>query len=203
MNKFQGIPTTCISDVTDGLYNMDSSIQGIKENFRIEGRALPVKMPVGDNVAVLKAIQSAKQGDIIVVDAKGDTYRAAVGDLFVGLAKTLGVQAIVIDGAIRDITGVKELDFPVFCKANTIAASGKAGLGEINVPISCGGVAVCPGDLIIGDENGVLVVPKSDENRILELSKKQKEDDDEKDARITGNVEESKTFLKNILEKYN
>lgn len=202
MRDFKGIPTPCISDSTKGLYNMHPSIRSISGGVNISGRALTVKMPVGDNTAVLRAIQTAEPGDIIVVDAKGDPYRAAVGDLFVGLAKTLGVQAMVIDGAVRDIEGVKDLDFPVFCKGSTMAASGKAGGGEINVPISCGGAAVYPGDIIVGDDNGVLVVPRDREDEVWERSKKQQEIDEERSARITGNVEESKAFLADILKKF-
>ena len=203
MISFEGIPTTCISDSTKGLYNIDSVICPLKESYKLAGRAFTVKMPVGDNLIVLKAIQEAKPGDVLVIDAKGDRYRAVVGDLFVGLAKTLGIQGMVIDGVIRDIVGVKDLDFPVFCKGTTIAASLKGGFGEINVPISCGGVAIYPGDMIVGDENGVLVVPQAEEEKIWKLAKKQQEQDDEKEKRITGNREESKAFLEKMLKEVN
>lgn len=203
MKDFKGIPTTCISDSTKGLYNMDPSIRSIREGVSIAGRAFTVKMPVGDNTAVLRAIQAAQPGDIIVVDAKGDPYRAVVGDLFAGMAKTLGIQAMVIDGAVRDIQGVRDLDFPIFCSGTTMAASGKAGGGDINVPISCGGAAVSPGDIIVGDENGVLVIPRDREEEVWEQSKKQQDIDDERAARIIGNVEETQAFLADILKKFN
>lgn len=138
---------------------MHPSIKPLKEEYILSGRAFTVKMPVGDNAAVLKAIRTAKPGDILVIDAKGDEYRAIAGDFVVGMAKTLELGGIVADGVIRDMKGIKELDFPVFCKGTTVAASGKAGVGELNVPISCGGVSVKPGDIIVGDADGVVVVP--------------------------------------------
>lgn len=200
MVNFKGIPTTCISDSAKGLYNMDPAIRSIKEGVQIAGRALTVKMPVGDNLAVLEAIDSAEPGDIVVVDAKGNDYRAVVGDLYVGLAKTLGVQALVIDGVVRDIQDIKEFDFPVFCKGSTMASPAKTGWGEINVPISCGGAAVHPGDMIVGDDNGVTVIPREHEEEIWKQAKKQQEIDDERAQRIPGNIEECRAFLKEMLK---
>ncbi len=82
INQYKSIPTTAISDATDGLNNLHSSIKPLKDSYKISGRALTVKMPVGNNLSVLKAIYEAKPGDVIVIDAKGDTYRAIAGDLF-------------------------------------------------------------------------------------------------------------------------
>lgn len=81
IDQFHSIPTTCISDALDGLNNLHPSIKPLKEDFVLSGRAFTVKMPVGDNLAVLKAIRTAKPGDILVIDAKGDEYRAIAGDL--------------------------------------------------------------------------------------------------------------------------
>lgn len=127
INSFKTIPTTCISDAIAGLNNLDPSIKPLKEEYKVVGRAFTVKIPVGDNLVFLKAIKEAKPGDVLVVDAKGDTYRAIAGDFIVGLAQTLGINGIVVDGVIRDVVGVKQLNFPVFCKGTTVAASGKAG----------------------------------------------------------------------------
>ena len=158
-NQFENIPTTCISDTMQGLNNLAPAIKPLKDEYRIAGRALTVKMPVGDNLVFLKAIRESRPGDVLVVDAKGDSYRAIAGDFIVGMAQTLGIKGIIADGVIRDIEGIKQLNFPVFCKGTTVAASGKAGMGEINVPISCGGVTIHPGDIIVGDTDGVVVVP--------------------------------------------
>ncbi|MFF2447988.1 RraA family protein [Neobacillus sp. NPDC058068] len=201
LKQLINIPTTCISDVMDGLNNMHPSIKPLKEEYKFTGRALTVKIPVGDNLAVLRAIRKAKPGDIIVIDAKGDQYRAIAGDFIVGMAQTLGVGAIVVDGVIRDIVGIKKLNFPVFSKGTSVAASGKAGLGEINVPISCGGTSVNPGDIIVGDADGVVVIPQSEEQDILKKSLDKMRKDEIREEAVSGNVEAIKQYLDNMISK--
>jgi 4-hydroxy-4-methyl-2-oxoglutarate aldolase len=201
IKKFQEIPTTCISDSMQGLNNLDSGIKPLKEEYRVAGRAFTVKMPVGDNLVFLKAIKEAKPGDILVVDAKGDTYRAIAGDFIAGMAKTLGIKGVIADGVIRDITGIKQLDFPVFCKGTTVAASGKAGNGELNVPISCGGAMIHPGDIIVGDADGVVVIPQAMEQEILVKSLDKLEADRNREVKVSGNKEEIIKYLNDMLSR--
>jgi 4-hydroxy-4-methyl-2-oxoglutarate aldolase len=201
IEKFKKLPTTCISDGMQGLNNLDSAIKPLKEEYKIAGRALTVKMPVGDNYSVLRAIREAKPGDVLVVDAKGDTYRAIAGDFVVGMAKTLGIEGIVVDGVIRDITGIKDLQFPVFSKGTTVAASGKAGEGEINVPISCGGAMIHPGDIIVGDVDGVVVIPQAIEEDVLKKAQDKMKKDQAREQKIAGNREETIKYLDSILSK--
>lgn len=197
--RFQQVPTTCISDTMQGLNNMDSAIKPLKEEYRIVGRAFTVKMPVGDNLTVLKAIREAQSGDVLVIDAKGDTYRAIAGDFIVGLAQTLGIQGIVVDGVIRDIVGIKQLNFPVFCKGTTVAASGKAGWGEVNVPLSCGGASVHPGDIIVGDADGVIVVPSAQAEEVLEKALDKLAKDQAREASVSGNPAAVRVYLDEFL----
>ncbi|MGJ7919775.1 RraA family protein [Neobacillus sp. LXY-4] len=199
--KFQGIPTTAISDAMDGLNNLDPAIKPLKEEYKFAGRALTVKTAVGDNLAVQKAIRHAKPGDIIIIDAKGDQYRAMAGDFVVGMAQTMGVGAIVVDGVIRDIIGIKELNFPVFSKGTTVAASGKAGVGEINVPISCGGQAVNPGDIIVGDADGVVVIPQAIEQEVYTKAIDKIQKDQAREEKISGNREAIIAHLDKMLGK--
>jgi 4-hydroxy-4-methyl-2-oxoglutarate aldolase len=199
--KFSTIPTTCISDAMDGLNNLDSSIKPLKEEYKFSGRALTVKIPVGDNLAVLQAIRESKPGDILVIDAKGDQYRAVAGDFVVGMAQTMGVGAIVVDGVIRDIVGIKELNFPVFSKGTTVAASGKAGVGQINIPISCGGQQINPGDIVVGDADGVVVIPQSVEQEVYAKSLDKLQKDQIREAGISGNREAIIAHLDKILAK--
>jgi 4-hydroxy-4-methyl-2-oxoglutarate aldolase len=201
--KFRNIPTTCISDAMDGLNNLHPSIKPLKEEYKLVGRALTVKIPVGDNLAVLKAIYEAKQGDVLVIDAKGDQYRAIAGDFVVGMAQTLGIGGFVVDGVIRDIVGIKELNFPVFCKGTTVAASGKAGFGEVNVPISCGGTAILPGDLIVGDADGVVVIPQAKEQEVLVKSFEKWRKDQQREEQISGNPEAIRKHLAELFGKVN
>ncbi|MEO2076065.1 MAG: RraA family protein [Bacillus sp. (in: firmicutes)] len=199
VEKFRNIPTTCISDAMDGLNNLHPSIKPLKEEYKLVGRACTVKIPVGDNLAVLKAIREAKNGEVLVVDAKGDQYRAIAGDFVVGMAQTLGIGGLVVDGVIRDIVGIKELNFPVFCKGTTVAASGKAGIGEVNVPISCGGISIHPGDLIIGDADGVVVIPQAMEQEVLVKSLEKWRKDQQREAKISGNAEAIRHHLDTLL----
>lgn len=199
--QFKEIPTTCISDTMQGLNNLAPSIKPLKDEYRVAGRAFTVKMPVGDNKVFLRAIREAQPGDVIVVDAKGDTYRAIAGDFVVGLAQTLGINGIVVDGVIRDVEGIKNLNFPVFCKGTTVAASGKAGWGEINVPISCGGTTILPGDIIVGDADGVIVVPQAREQEILKKSLEKVEFDLKRAEKVSGKREEVIKYLDDFLSK--
>lgn len=198
-NQFEGIPTTCISDTMEGLNNLDPTIKPLKESYKVAGRAFTVKMPVGDNLVVLKAIREAKPGDVLVIDAKGDTYRAIAGDFIIGMAQTLGIKGIVIDGVIRDIEGTKQLNYPVFCKGTTIAASSKAGMGEINIPISCGGQTIHPGDIIVGDADGVVVIPQYFEEEARERSLDKLNKDIKRAEKVSGQREEIVKYLDHFL----
>lgn len=201
IHQFHNIPTTCISDVMNGLNNMHPAIKPLNEEHKFVGRALTVQIPVGDNLAVLRAIREAKTGDVIVIDAKGDEYRAIAGDFVVGMAQTLGVSAIVVDGVIRDINGIKKLNFPVFSRGTTVAASGKAGVGEINIPISCGGTSVSPGDIIVGDADGVVVIPQFGAQKILEKSLDKLRKDELREEKVSGNIKAIKAYLDHMLSQ--
>jgi RraA family protein len=183
-----------------GLNNLSPAIKPIKDDYRVAGRAFTVKMPVGDNLVVLKAIREAKHGDVLVIDAKGDTYRAIAGDFIVGMAQTLGIKGIIVDGVVRDLEGIKALNYPVFCKGTTIAASGKAGMGEINVPISCGGTTIHPGDIIVGDIDGVVVIPKRLEEKVLDQSLEKLEQDNKRAEKVSGNLEEIRKYLDEFIK---
>lgn len=200
IERFSEIPTTCISDTMSGLNNLSPTIKPVKDEYRVAGRAYTVKMPVGDNLVVLKAIREAKQGDVLVIDAKGDTYRAIAGDFIVGMAQTLGINGIIVDGVVRDLEGIKALNYPVFCKGTTIAASGKAGMGEINVPISCGGTTIHPGDIVVGDIDGVVVIPKQLEEKVLDQSLEKLEKDNKRAEKVSGNREEIRKYLDEFIK---
>lgn len=201
VSQFKEVPTTAISDAVKGLNNLDPKIKPLKEEYKLAGRALTVKTAVGDNLAVQKALRVSKPGDVLVVDAKGNEYRAVAGDFVVGMAKTLGIAGIVVDGVIRDIVGVKELDYPVFSRGTTVAASGKAGFGEVNVPISVGGAPVHPGDIIVGDADGVVVVPQEHEEDILTKALDKIKKDEEREAKVSGDREAIIKHLDKILAK--
>lgn len=197
--KTRCIPTTCLSDAIGGLNNLDPSIKPIHEKFKVRGKAFTVKVRAADNLMVLRAIYEAEPGDVLVIDAKGYEYNAVCGDFVIGLAQILGIQGVVIDGVVRDIRGIKELNFPVFCKGSTIAASGKSGAGETNVPISCGGVVVHPGDLVVGDADGVIVIPKARTEEVLQLAIIKLQKDKEREDQALSSPEAARRYLANLF----
>ncbi|AMM95010.1 RraA family protein [Peribacillus simplex] len=201
IQQFRNLPTTAISDAMEGLNNLESAIKPLKEEFHFAGRALTVLMPVGDNSAVLKAIGEARPGDIIVVDSKGDTYRAIAGDFVVGMMQTMEIGGLVVDGVIRDLEAIKEMNFPVFSKGTTVASSGKAGVGQTNIPISCGGVTVFPGDIIIGDIDGVVVVPQPMGEEILIKAKDKIMKDKLRAEKYAGKPEEIRKYIAMMTNK--
>ncbi len=200
ITEFKQIPTTAISDVLNGLNNLNSAIKPLKEEYRFAGPALTIQLPINDNSAVLKAIREAKPGDVLIADSKGDTYRAIAGDFVVGLMQTMGIQALVVDGVIRDIIAIKALNFPVFSRGTTVASSGKAGVGAINIPISCGGVAVYPGDIIVGDADGVVVVPQNHAQEILTKAKEKIAKDQIREDTVSGKPDEIRKYINQIVK---
>lgn len=200
--SFQHLPTTAISDATGGHTNLRSEIKPLADHFKIAGRAVTVRLPDGENGAVLEAIRAANEGDILVIDAKGNTNRAVAGDFVISLAKVMGVQGFVVDGVIRDIAAIRELDFPIFALGTTVAAGNKNGGGQVNIPIAVGGVTVHPGDYIIGDVDGVIVVPLQDAERIVAAAESKLEKDEARAQEAHANGKESIiAYLDKVLGK--
>ncbi|WP_445478947.1 RraA family protein [Lysinibacillus irui] len=200
--SFQHLPTTAISDATGGHTNLRNEIRPLADHFKIAGRAVTVRLPDGENGAVLEAIRAANEGDILVIDAKGNTNRAVAGDFVISLAKGMGIQGFVVDGVIRDIAAIRELDFPVFALGTTVAAGNKNGGGQVNIPIAVGGVTVRPGDYIIGDVDGVIVVPQQDAERIVAAAESKLEKDEARAQEAYANGKESIiAYLDKVLGK--
>jgi len=137
------------------------ALKGIKYicGGKIVGRAVTVRTMDGDWAKTVEAIDMAKEGDVIVIDAGGG-YGVVWGELASWSCKIKGIAGVVINGSARDIEEIKKMNFPLFCKHIGAEAGEPKGLGEINVEIDIGGVKIRPGDWVIGDENGVVVVPK-------------------------------------------
>lgn len=200
--SFKHLPTTAISDATGGHTNLRSEIKPLADHFKIAGRAITVRLPDGENGAVLEAIRASNEGDILVIDAKGNTNRAVAGDFVISLAKGIGIQGFVVDGVIRDIAAIRELDFPVFSLGTTVAAGNKNGGGQVNVPIAIGGVTVQPGDYIIGDVDGVIVVPQEDAERIVTAAEAKVKKDEAREQEAHENGKESIiAYLDKVLAK--
>lgn len=157
-------PFACaqVSDGVNKFYTMDSGIRQMFPAVRFIGPAITVKTRSADNLLVHKAISLIQPGDVLVIDTQGCTNYSLMGELMVTCMEKLGLAAIVADGCVRDIEDLKKIGIPVFARGTTPAVGDKDGPGEINVPIACGGVVVMPGDAVMGDADGVVVIPKAD-----------------------------------------
>lgn len=172
--RLANFPTPDISDVMNRLYTMDPGIKNVVNQETLFAPACTVKVFPGDNLMVHGALDIARPGDVIVVDAGGSFLNGVLGDLISAKAKHRGIAAFVIDGLMRDIDGVKKVGLPVFARGVTPIGPLHRGPGEINFPVCCGGIVVRPGDVICGDANGVVVVPQEFLEELLARLDKQK-----------------------------
>ncbi|MBD8034961.1 RraA family protein [Solibacillus merdavium] len=195
------LPTTAISDATGGHTNVAASIKPLADHFKIAGRARTVRLPDGENGAVLEAISQAEKGDILVIDAKGNTNRAVAGDFVMQLAQGVGIQGFVVDGVIRDLAAAQSIDFPVFALGTTVAAGNKHGGGTVGGPVSVGGVVVQTGDYVVGDIDGVIVIPQKDIQQIIEAAEAKVAKDEAREHEALHNGEASiRAYLSKVVK---
>ena len=147
---------------------MDPGIQQ-RTSLSFAGPAVTVNCRPADNLMVHKALQVARPGDIVVVATSGNTTSAVFGELMCHTAVAQRLGGIVVDGAIRDVDAIARLELPAFSRSVSPGGCDKDGPGEVNVPISCGGTVVAPGDIVVGDGDGVAVVPRADAEEVLQL----------------------------------
>ncbi|WP_022883397.1 RraA family protein [Glaciibacter superstes] len=153
------IDTATLSDAMGRHGAMSHRMRPLDVTVKLAGSALTVKAPTGDNLMVHKALQFGKPGDVLVVDTGGTYDATVIGRNMALFAHRIGFVGAVIDGSIRDRSGILAIPFPVFCIGIVPRSAVKHSVGSVNVPIVCAGVTVSPGDAIIGDEDGVVVVP--------------------------------------------
>jgi 4-hydroxy-4-methyl-2-oxoglutarate aldolase len=164
---FEGIPTGVVSDAMGRCNSMAAEIKPIWPGANILGSALTVRTFPADNLMIHKAVTLAKPGDVLVINAGGYKDTAVFGDLLGYSCKVHEIAGVVIDGASRDAEGMAALGFPVFARAVLPMGPFKDSPGSINLPISCGGIVVRPGDIILGDADGVVVIPQEHAAEIL------------------------------------
>jgi regulator of RNase E activity RraA len=155
--------TPAISDQMNRLYTMAPQIRNMtSSDLRIFGPACTVKVYPGDNLMVHKSLDIVQPGDVVVIDAGSSMMNGVLGDILSTKARHRGVAGFVVDGLIRDLPDILALgDFPVFARGVSPIGPLHRGPGEINHPICAGGIVVHPGDVIVGDLNGVVVVPRT------------------------------------------
>ncbi len=173
LQRFNNIPTAFIGDTVNRFFCVDSRIKMInkKSQLSMVGSAFTVRTRIADNLMVHKAIDMAEPGDVIVIDAEGNMNAAIFGVHMATMAMKKKFEGYVVDGCIRDVEEIEKMDFPVFAKGVNPRGPYKDGPGEINVPISCGGVVVRPGDIIVGDRDGLAVIPLEEAEIVLEKLK--------------------------------
>lgn len=167
VDAFAKLPVANVSDSMFRMTATGSRIRPVHASGGMAGVALTVKSRPGDNLMLHKAIDMSQPGDVIVVDAGGDTTNALFGEMMLAYAIKRGVAGLVFYGAIRDADAIRETNHPVFAAGVTHRGPYKDGPGEINVPISIDGMVVEPGDIVIGDGDGVLCVPIVEAESIL------------------------------------
>lgn len=167
VQAFADIPVANVSDCMTRMTAGGPRLRPMHKGGRLGGPALTVKCRPGDNLMIHKALDMAEPGDIIVVDAGGDLTNSLFGELMMSYAMQRKLGGVVLNGAVRDADIIAAGSFPIYAAGVTHRGPYKDGPGEINVPISLDGMVIAPGDIVIGDADGVLAVPQADAEEIL------------------------------------
>jgi RraA family protein len=167
VESFRALPVSNVSDVMSRMTAAGPALRPMHAGGVLAGRAFTVKTRPGDNLIVHKAIDLAGPGDVIVVDAGGDLTNAIIGELMLAHAIKRGVEGFVINGSIRDVAAIRKGRTPVYAAGVTHRGPFKNGPGEINAVIALAGMVIEPGDLVLGDEDGVICVPFDAAERVL------------------------------------
>jgi RraA family protein len=160
-----------LAAISDNMHRNIGSI-GLQPYHRpgektMAGTAVTARSRAGDNLTYLRALAFCRPGDVLVIDGGGDLANAAVGGILSFYAQTIGLAGVVIDGAIRDVAEIRSRDFPVYARGVTHRGPYKDGPGEINVTISVGGMVIHPGDIVVGDQDGLLAIPPADAAELI------------------------------------
>ncbi|CAK7018205.1 MAG: 4-carboxy-4-hydroxy-2-oxoadipate aldolase [Desulfovibrio sp.] len=174
VEAYKSLPAANVADCMNRISALSSEIRLMTKPFEksMTGVALTVKVRPGDNLMLHKALNMATEGDVIIVANGGDRSQSLMGEIMASYAKFKKVAGFVFDGPIRDVDTLYDLGIPIYATGSTPGGPFKQGPGEINVPIACGNIHVNPGDIILGDSDGVIVIPRQDAAALLEKSRK-------------------------------
>ena len=205
LERLEKLPTGNVADNNTSAPRqgvMDSGIKPLDSKCHMVGRAVTVRCFPGDNLALHQGIYAAKPGDVLVFDCHGYTEAGHFGDIMALACKMQGIAGVIIDGSCRDAQDIIELGLPVFVRGMNPSGTVKASLGEVNVPVRCGGVDVHPGDIVLGDCDGVVVVPQGAEDEVFAKA----EAKFEKEEHLVEMLKAGKTTLEiygfdNLIEK--
>ncbi|MGM9490730.1 RraA family protein [Ideonella sp. YS5] len=177
-------PSSILADVAGRRGALSGRIAPLDPTMKFAGPALTVEVRPGDNLMIHAALAIAKPGDVIIVDGKGDLSSALMGEIMCQQCVALGVAAVVIDGAVRDSVAIRELGFPMYAAGLNPNGPTKFVPGRLNHPISIGGVSIKPGDLVVGDADGVTVIEREKAAAMLPLAVKKVADETQRIADI-------------------
>lgn len=177
VKKASTFAASIFSDVAGRRGALDGRIAPVSPSMRIAGPAFTIEVRPGDNLMIHAAMFLAKPGDVLVVDGKGDRTCALMGSIMINACKKLGLGGVVLDAACRDTEELRELGFPVYSVGANPNGPTKNVPGRINWPISCGGVTVYPGDLVVADADGVVVVEREKAGSLFDLAAKKVADE--------------------------
>ncbi|HWV63740.1 RraA family protein [Diaphorobacter ruginosibacter] len=175
VEAFRALPVANVSDCMSRMTAGGASLRPYHAKGVLAGPAFTVKTRPGDNLMIHKALHMAKPGDVIVVDAGGDVTNALIGELMVATAVKNGIAGFVMNGAIRDVDAIGAGTFPVYAAGVTHRGPYKDGPGSINVSVSLNGMVINPGDLILGDADGLLCVPIDEAQALLEATRRKQD----------------------------
>ena len=191
--RFRNMPVANIDDSMGRIAAVDATIEPIGYKGQMLGTAFTVRVPQGDNLMFHAAMDLAKPGDVIVIDAGGFTDRAIFGELMSTYCRSRGIAGIVCDGAIRDREGLAKMEnFHVYARAATPNGPYKNGPGEINVPVVIGGKVVRPGDIIVGDDDGIVIIDPAIAGEIADAT----ESVEKKEAGIMDHILKEGTYIR-------
>jgi RraA family protein len=163
---YRGVPTSIVSDNLDR-WPGAVGLRQFHKSQTLVGTAFTVRTRSGDNLAIHQALEQIAPGDVLVIDGGGDESRALIGEIMMHIAKSKGAAGYVIDGAIRDVGAFATEDFPCYARSAIHRGPYKFGPGESQVPVTVGGMPVNPGDIVLGDEDGVIAMSPATAERIL------------------------------------
>ena len=184
VQKASMFAASILADVAGRRGTLDGRITPLSHSTRLAGPAFTIEVRAGDNLMIHAAMTMAKPGDVLVVDGKADRTCALMGSIMINACKKMGLAGVILDAAHRDTEELLELGFPFYSVGSNPNGPTKFVPGRINWPISCGGVAINPGDLIVGDADGVVVVEREKAESLLDLAAKKVADERERIADI-------------------